>query len=148
MNLSDRLHRYEAHVPLFLRFGLGLIFFWFGVDKFIHPTFWISYVPPWAVPLIPLSLESFNIVQGVVETIIGTLLIVGLWRQSVAGIAGLIMIPIIIATFSLGLYDIAVRDIGLFFVALSLAVTQETILSVDTWLNQRRHLKHTRIHGQ
>ena len=137
MSFFDWLHRYEGYNLLFLRIGLGVVFFWFGVDKFIHPDFWIGFIPGYMIPLIPVSLALFNVIQGVVETVVGVLLIIGLWRQVAAIFAGLILIPIIVVTFGFGTYDLALRDIGLLSIAVVLAVTPETFLSIDAWRTQK-----------
>ena len=139
--LADLLHRYEAYVNVVLRLGLGIVFFWFGVDKFIHPKFWIGFIPQFIKPFIPVSLGLFNNIQGVVEAVVGLLLIIGLWRQLAAAIAGIILIPIIIATFVLGVPDIALRDIGLLSIAIVLTIIPETILSVDSLIKKRKRLR-------
>ena len=133
MGIVDWLHKYEAYVPVFLRFGLGVIFFWFGIDKFLHPLLWRGFIPPFVEALLPISVGLFESIQGVIEIIVGVLLIIGLWRQFAAAVAGLILIPIIIVTFAIGAYDIALRDVGLLAVSISLTVVPETIFSVDKW---------------
>ncbi len=137
MKLLDYLHRFEAYVPFILRIGLGLVFLWFGLDKFVHPKFWMNLVPEFIANLVPFSLSTFNLLQGIVETVVGLLLLIGLWHQFAAIIAGLILIPIVAVMGVQGIYDIALRDFGLLCIAVAIAVTPETIIGVDSWRIRR-----------
>ncbi len=139
--LFDRLHRYEAYVPLYLRLGLGIVFFWFGIDKFITPEIWIGMVPPSITQFLPISPALFNVIQGAAETLVGTMLIIGWKHQLAALMGGIILLPIIGLMLFEGVYDIALRDIGLLSIVISLLVTPETICSIDAWKERTREEK-------
>ncbi len=102
---------------LLLRLGLGGVFLWFGIDKFVHPEIWLNYIPEWFPMLVSEGL--FINLLGIVESLIGFFVLVGFYSQIAAGIAALMLIPII---FSLGYNEIMVRDVGLFFLAVGIAV--------------------------
>ena len=64
MTIIDFFERNKDYGTLFMRFGLALIFLWFGIDKFIHVQNWIGWIPDWMVSIIPLSLATFMYFQG------------------------------------------------------------------------------------
>ncbi len=111
---------------LLLRIGLGGVFLWFGIDKFVHPAIWANYIPQWFPMLIPMS--TFILLLGVVETIVGALVLFGLFTKYAAAVSALMLIPIII---SLGYNEIGVRDFGLFMLALGLAFLGAGKYSLD-----------------
>src|SRR5574342_1129191 len=111
---------------LLLRIGLGGVFLWFGTDKFIHPDIWVHYIPAWFPMLIPVSL--FVLLMGIAETLVGLLVLAGFYTRIAAGVAALMLIPILI---SLGYNEIGVRDFGLLMLALGIAFLGAGELSMD-----------------
>jgi len=102
---------------LLLRVGLGGVFLWFGIDKFVHPEIWLNYIPEWFPMLVSEGL--FINLLGIVESLIGFFVLVGFYSSLAAGLAALMLVPII---FSLGYNELMVRDVGLFFLAVGIAV--------------------------
>ncbi len=111
---------------LLLRIGLGGVFLWFGIDKFFHSSAWQNFIPDWFPMLIPGS--AFILLLGVVETLVGALVLFGLFTRIAAVIAALMLIPIII---SLGYNEIGVRDFGLFLLALGVSALGAGEYSLD-----------------
>ena len=111
---------------LSLRVGLGGVFLWFGIDKFFHSTAWQNFIPDWFPMLIPA--QAFILLLGIVEAIVGALVLFGLFTRFAAGLAALMLIPIII---SLGYNEIGVRDFGLFLLALGLSALGAGEYSLD-----------------
>ena len=109
--------------PLFLfRLGLGLVFLWFGVDKFIHTSLWLSYITPAMSELIPFSQGLFIHTLGIIEIVLGGFLILGLFVRLVALFIALHLFFVVL---TLGLNDVAVRDIGLMITAIALALIKK-----------------------
>ncbi|MDO8622535.1 MAG: DoxX family membrane protein [bacterium] len=102
---------------LLLRLGLGIEFVAFGYGKLIDLPSWIGYIPPWMSPLLPMSTSAFLQAVGVVELVLGVLLIVGLWTRVIAALAALHLLGVLVA---LGYNDLAVRDFVAFMSALAL----------------------------
>ncbi len=111
---------------LLLRIGLASVFLWFGIDKFFNSSAWQNFIPDWFPMLMPA--EAFILLLGVVETIVGVLVLFGLFTRFAAGLAALMLIPIII---SLGYNEIGVRDFGLFLLALGLSALGAGAYSLD-----------------
>lgn len=108
---------YKKYAPFLVRIGLGLVLIWFGVDALINPGVWAALVPSWVLKILGMSANHFMFVNGIVEIILGILLLIGLYTRLVATITVLLFLGII---YSLGYGDLAVRDFGLLLAAFSL----------------------------
>ena len=108
---------------LVLRIGIAVVFLWFGIDKFIHPQYWLdAWVPTWVqstVGAIHLGPHNFVILTGMFEVFVGLSLATGFFMRLFAA-AGALFLAGIVVIHGLPL-DLA-RDIGLIsgLVALSL----------------------------
>ena len=122
------LGKYEEYAPLFIRIGLGLVWFLFGIDKFIAPLNWLGYIPQW-MPL-PFSKEVFIFLLGIVETIIGIGLLLGLLTRFFAFISAVMMMPIMIAV---GYNEIFIRDIAIFLMAVAMVLRKSTPYALENY---------------
>lgn len=111
---------------LLLRIGLGGVFLWFGTDKFINPDIWVHYIPSWFPMLIPVSL--FILLMGVVETLVGLMVLAGFYTRIAAAFAALMLVPILI---SLGYNEIGVRDFGLLLLSFGILFLGAGEFSLD-----------------
>ncbi len=97
-----------SYFSIFLiRVSIGLIFFWFGLDKLIHPLLWLGWIPKTILNIIPFSGNNFIYILGVVELVLGVLLIIGFLVRIVALFTALHLIGVIV---SIGFNDVTVRD--------------------------------------
>ncbi|MBI5389385.1 DoxX family membrane protein [Candidatus Woesearchaeota archaeon] len=141
--------KYKPFAAPLLRMGLSLVFLWFGISQLVNPESFLGYVPQWlyqhditmthshALQLmhdIPKPDVHFIIMaNGVLETVLGLLLILGLWIRGAAFLLGLHLLGIM---FSLGYNDIAVRDFGL-----AMATFVVMLNGNDRWCVPWRRLK-------
>lgn len=106
---------------LVLRLGLAIVFFWFGIDKFLHPDYWVNAWVPQSVSLLAANfkISSMDIIymSGVWEILIGTSLATNIFITFFS-FSGLVFLGGIVL-FS-GFSEVLVRDIGLMGVFLSL----------------------------
>lgn len=93
-----------------LRVGMAITFIWIGVLIFKSPESWGGYLQPWAVGLLPISIEQTLLITAIFDIIIGVLFLID-WFCWLAAILAAFHI-IIVLTVS-GITDITVRDIGL-----------------------------------
>lgn len=107
-----------ATASLLLRLALGVPFLAFGIGKFTDAASWVGYIPPWMTPLLPMSEWTFLIVVGIMECVLGALLILGLWTRIVAVLTALHLLAVVI---TLGPNDLAFRDATMLTTALALA---------------------------
>ena len=111
-----------------IRISLALVLLWFGIDELRHPEYWVGFLPPWLSPLLPVSIDTFLLFNGIVEILIGSFLLIGFYTRVFGAIACLHLLLIAIAV---GYNDIAIRDIGLCAMALSLVFSGAGRLSWD-----------------
>ena len=102
------------YAPAVLRWGLSLVFLWFGLNEIFLPEDFLGYLPSY----LPL-LEGLIIAHGVTLTLLGLLLAAGIFTRYVAIILALMLLQIIP---ELGYNEIMVRDVGLFFATVSVAL--------------------------
>ncbi len=61
---------------IFLRLGLAFVFFWLGIDKFLHPTIWLGFTS-----------NQFIYFYAIAEILIGLSLITGVFIKTFSLIA-------------------------------------------------------------
>ena len=135
-DILDKLHRYEAYVPLYLRIGLGIALVAMGIDM-IRNAQWGQ---------IMTSQGAGPGAWAILGIMIGAALLLGLKHQTAALAAGiLIMIDMVMPLITsygvygiMGGYDSPIISISLLSIAVSLAVTPETICSIDAWRERKR----------
>lgn len=118
----------ESISILVLRLGLGGVFLWFGVDKCLDPSPWYGWVPIFVQERLPISIDLFLIAQGVVEAILGFLIVVGFLMRTACLFCLLILVAII---YFSGMNEIMVRDLGLTAVCVSLIISGPGSISLD-----------------
>lgn len=92
----------------FLRWGIGATFLWIGIDILKHPQTWLGYVPP-DLP-IALAREDALRINGVFDTALGIVILMGWLPKTSALLAVLHLIGIIITN---GVNAVLIRDVGL-----------------------------------
>ena len=99
---------------LFLRLGLTFVFLWFGIDKFVHPDYWVNaWLPLWFKGILnSLGIGNLNFIyaNGIFEIVIG---LGFLFNIFVKLFASLVILFLLLVIFSFGLNEVTVRDIGL-----------------------------------
>jgi len=105
--------------PLWLTYGLVPLLA--GLDKFFNLlTDWPKYLSPWIANLLPVSAQTFMYAVGVIEIVVG-LLVLTRWTRLGAWIAAAWLVLIALNLATLGLFDIAVRDLAMAVGAYTLA---------------------------
>lgn len=137
MVVGGQYATYAFHV---FRIGLGTVVFLAGVDKFANPAVWTAYFAPWFEALWPTTLISLTFLtyaEGMFEILLGTALLAGWKTTLIAGVWALIMVTIVInlvttAVMTGKFVDILIRDLGLFALALGLALLSASRADEDT----------------
>lgn len=118
---------------LLLRFGLALVFGWFGIDKFIHPEYWMQFLPGF----LPLADSVAITVIGAVEIFIAVLLLSRLFKVGAAVAAVELAFIISLVSVTEGVSLVAVRDAGLMFMALGLLVYRGHVELARAMIHER-----------
>ena len=105
-----------------LRAGLGSAAFLAGLDKFFNLLAdWPGYLSPMAAHLLPMSATSFMHIIGVVEMIVGAVILAG-YTQLGGYVAAIWLLGIAVQLVTTGRYfDVAVRDAAMAIAAFTLA---------------------------
>jgi uncharacterized membrane protein YphA (DoxX/SURF4 family) len=99
----------EIYWPL--RFTYGLVPLLAGLDKYMNILAdWERYVSPTAAAMLPINVQTFMHIVGIIEIVVGLAVLLGLTR-----LGGLVVV-VWLAGISLnlllaGYFDIAVRDL-------------------------------------
>lgn len=109
----------KGFANLLLTIGLAFVFGYFGVDKLLHPDNWIGWIPLWMEGMLTFSRYGWLTLIGLSEMLFALLLLipVRIVRQTGTVLIALHLVAILTQT---GWNDVAVRDIGLLFMALGL----------------------------
>ena len=132
-----------------VRFGLAFVLLWFGINQLVNQESFLGYVPQWLYPhdaqmqhehpmqfMHNIPVPSVHVVlmtNAIFETIVGLLLLLGLYTRIAAFIAAL---HLLVIAFFLGYNDIAIRDVGLTLMAASLVFSGAGPLSIDNRKNK------------
>ncbi len=106
---------------LILRLSLAIVFFWFGIDKFFHPDYWVNAWVPQSVSLFAANFKirptDIIYMSGVLEVLVGTSLVTNIFVVFFSSYALLFLGGVM---FFNGFSEIIVRDVGLMGALLSL----------------------------
>src|SRR5438132_5631480 len=105
-----------------LRISLAAVFFWFGLDKFFHPEYWLNaWIPNFIINAVSWTHLSSSVVVyffGVFELLVAISLITNMFINAFSLLAAIFLILITIIN---GLNEVLVRDVGLIGGLLALA---------------------------
>jgi uncharacterized membrane protein YphA (DoxX/SURF4 family) len=118
-----------------LRVGIGITFLWIGILIFRNPTGWGSLLLPWAIGLLPGSLETVMIQTAIIDVAIGLLLLMNLWPWIAAFLASFHLLIVLI---TVGITEITARDIGLLAGSIALLLESTLPSFLPTWLPGKR----------
>jgi uncharacterized membrane protein YphA (DoxX/SURF4 family) len=105
--------------PLWLTYGLVPLLA--GLDKFFNLlTDWPKYLSPWMAGLLPVPPQTFFYAVGIIEIAVG-LLVLTRWTRIGSWIAAAWLVLIALNLATMGLFDIAVRDLAMAVGAYTLA---------------------------
>jgi uncharacterized membrane protein YphA (DoxX/SURF4 family) len=132
-----------------LRAGLGSAAFLAGLDKFFNLLAdWPGYLSPIVARILPFSPTPFMHAVGVVEMVVGAVILAGYTRLG-GYVAAIWLGGIAINLLTTGHYfDVAVRDVGLAIAAFTLARLTEAGLGAESrdgvaaprWLGRREKM--------
>lgn len=104
----------KEYAPQLTRYAVAIVFLLLGIDQLLHPALWQAYFPD-TIPF-GITVAKAIFFNGLFDTTIGILLLLGLFTRIVSAIA---VIHIIGVIFTLGYNDITIRDIGILLAALA-----------------------------
>ncbi len=99
----------EEFPKVLLRVCLSIVFLYFGVQQVLDASAWTGFVPEFATKFF-LSANNIVVMNGVLELILGTFMIIGLYTRASALI---LSIHLFFIAISMGFVPTSVRDFGL-----------------------------------
>jgi uncharacterized membrane protein YphA (DoxX/SURF4 family) len=117
-----------------LRLALGAAAFLAGLDKFFNLLAdWPGYLSPMAAHLLPISASSFMHIVGIVEMLVGAVILAG-YTQLGGYVAAVWLLCIAVQLVTTGRYfDVAVRDVAMAIAAFTLArLTEAGVVDIRT----------------
>jgi len=120
----------KRFAPLVLRLGLVGLFLSFGIWQILQPDAWFSWVPQWVPDITHMSLRLIVLLNGGLEVVLGTLLLLGIYVRWVAFILALHTLSI---AYEIGFNDIGIRDASLAICCIAIA-----LFGNDDWSLQRK----------
>lgn len=118
----------SKYAPVVLRLGIGMVFIWFGMNQIFDQSMWVSYIPTFITQITGLSATTVVLFNGIFEVCMAVLLCFGFRIRIIATLLFLHMIMIV---GEIGLNPVGVRDIGIMFALLSIALQGADQYSVD-----------------
>lgn len=133
--------RFQKFAPLFLRGGLGSVFFLFGLQKLLNPgqtTAEIQLLLNFEL----VDAAATNFYLGLVELLLATALLIGL-KVRIFGLIGALLTMIFLSSF-LFKYGLSInpdlyRDVGLFGGALALFLLGGGPFALDNLLKHKEN---------
>ena len=115
----------------FLRMGIAFVILWFGAQQFIDPTQWVGFIPDSIINMSPVGAITLVHINGALELVFGTSLMLGLFTRISALILALHMADI---TYVVGYTSIGVRDFGLMIAVITVFLNGADHTTLDQFL--------------
>lgn len=106
-----------------LRYGLAVVFLYFGFSQLFDSLRWVTLIPEWTVELLHLPPAMIVLANGAFDVVGGTLLVFGLWVRPVSYV---LAVHVFLIAASLGVTPVGVRDFGLAVATLALALLEKS----------------------
>lgn len=120
-----------------LRYGMAIVFLWFGFSQLHNPSQWTAFLPSW-VSIMPISENHFVLLNGLFEVIAATLLLIGAYVRISAFLLGFHLMGI---ALSIGITSTGVRDFGLAIASFALAGLGAGKFSIDELSSQNPEIE-------
>ncbi|MFB6190808.1 MAG: DoxX family membrane protein [Candidatus Nanohaloarchaea archaeon] len=112
------IYRYREQAALY---GLAAVALVAGLTKFFYTGLWAGYEPAFLRNLLPLTGTQLVYAAGAIETLAGSSLALRYRTRLVASIVTVWLLAITVTVASMGLWTIALRDLGLAVLAYTVA---------------------------
>lgn len=120
---------------LVLRTGIALVLLWFGFSQLKSPGSWTRMMPAYIQGLTSLSPTTLVYMNGVLEIVLATLLLLGLFTRVASFLITLHLIQI---TTIVGYGAVGARDLALAFAAASIFLRGPDAFCLDHVLRKEK----------
>ena len=125
--MTELVDRLRQASPAVLRIALALVFLAFGLWQLRDPASVVGWLPAEA-SMIPIPGATLGLLNGAFEVLFGALLVLGVYTRLSALLLGLHLAGI---TLTIGFTQVGIRDFGLAFATLAVALYGPDAYGVD-----------------
>src|SRR3989338_10000383 len=114
--LDNLAEKWKDKAGVILRIGISSVFLYFGLNEVLNPGFGLAYIQPWAEKFIPMSLELFVLLFGIIHLVVAAMILFGFKTRPASLVAMFMLISIIVNlsfTPAFVLNELAVRDFAI-----------------------------------
>lgn len=97
--------------------GFGLIALIAGLSKFVAMEAWAKFLPPWFFPALPIPGPVFGMFVTLLESLGGLCLLLRVYVRLWSILAAIWLLKLMVLLLLAGHWAIALRDLGLFLMA-------------------------------
>jgi uncharacterized membrane protein YphA (DoxX/SURF4 family) len=135
------INKFSRYAPSIARFGVGIVFFIFGIDQLVNPENWVIWLPSF---IYGFGIDVINLiyVNGVFDLVIGVLLLAGIYTRIISFIGILHLLGVIL---SMGYNEVAVRDLGILLVLISIFLQGSDSLCIESLKRTKKFFGWKRI---
>src|SRR5262249_2463287 len=134
--------RWDDARHLVMRLSLGFVLGWFAVQELRAPSEWAVFVPSFVADASPASADSLILLHGFMLLAAAVAIVLGLAYRAGSLLAVGLLAEIILGLWydGGGISDLVVRDIGVFGLAVAIALDRSQFLHADDLLARLQSL--------
>ena len=131
---NNNWNKMKDLAPIVLRWGMALVFLWFGAQQILNAGAWTGLMPAWIVSASGLKATTLVHLNGSFEVVFGLSLLLGYFTRLTAFLLAFHMLDIVL---TVGYSPIGVRDFGLLIGTLVICLHGMDAWSLDYLLGKK-----------
>ncbi len=131
------MKNYSKFSPLVLRIGIAVVLLWFGFSQLKNPAQWTRMMPDYVNIIFPFSKAILIYMNGIVEIILGAILLLGLWTRVTSALITLHLLHI---TTIVGYGAVGARDLALALAALAIFLHGPDEYCLDNYIKKEKYI--------
>lgn len=131
------MKNYSKYSPLILRVGVAVVLLWFGFSQYKNPAQWTRMMPDYVNVILPFSKETLIYMNGSVEIILATMLLLGLFTRTIAALSTLHLLHIVTIV---GYGAVGARDVAIALAALSIFLHGADEFCLDEHIKKDKYI--------
>lgn len=128
---------YSKYSPLILRISIAVVLLWFGFSQLKNPAQWTRMMPDYVHIVFPFSKATLIYMNGSVEILLATVLLLGLWTRVTSALITLHLLHI---TIIVGYGGVGARDIALALASLAIFLNGPDEYCLDNQIKKERYI--------
>ena len=122
---------------LVLRIGVAVVLLWFGFSQLKNATQWTRMMPDYVNIVFPFAKATLIYMNGIVEIILATMLLLGIFTRTIAALITLHLINIITIV---GYGAVGIRDVAIAIATLSIFLHGADEFCIDEVIKKDKYV--------